>query len=254
MSSLHIATRSACDWRSRLGDPEKHWKRRASAMETAVSWEGAARSPSGLPQPIAALYEASELSGPKLLLAVAEHKVPLEGVGGDSQCDVWALVGTKAGVVSVAVEAKAKEAFGDKNESLAEWLKGGDSLRSGPNRLKRWEHVIANLPEREAGAYDAVPFQILQRCAAAVIEARRFRLNHAVFLVQSFGAPPESFEKYARFAAALGLPANRTRLEFSDVREIRLGIGWADCSVATDAQMAAALAGVSHTALNDGVK
>ena len=210
-------------------------------METAVSWEGAASTDSGLPKPILAMFQASELGRSKLLLAAAEHKVPLEGVGGDSQCDVWALVGTKAGVVSVAVEAKAKEEFGKKNKSLADWLKGGDSPRSGPNRLKRWQDVAANLPECGHGTYDAVPFQVLHRCASAVIEARRFGLSHAVFLVQSFDAPPESFEKYALFAAALRLPANRARLEFTAVGEVRLGIGWVECPFASDAEMAAVM-------------
>jgi hypothetical protein len=212
-------------------------------METAVSWENAAYSPSGLPQRIADVFEASELKRAKLLLAVAEHKVPLEGKGGDSQCDVWALVDSKAGIASVAVEAKAKEPFGANNESLAKWLQGGSSSGSKPNRAKRWEHVKANLPKPSAGTYDAVPFQILQRAAAAIIEARRFRLSRAVFLVQSFEAPQDSFEKYALFANALGLPAKPGALAFSDSGDIRLGIGWVECLFASDADMATALTG-----------
>ena len=109
MSHIHITTRSASDWRCQLGNPEKHWKRKASAMETAVSWEVVVEKASGLPKPIASLFIASILSNPKLLLAVSEHKVPLAGIGGASQCDVWALVMTNAGTVSMAVEAKAQE-------------------------------------------------------------------------------------------------------------------------------------------------
>jgi len=242
MNQIHIATRSASDWRSRLGDPEKHWKRKASAMETAVSWEGV-KSSSGLPKPIAAMFQAAKLNEPELLLAIAEHKVPLVGRGGDSQCDVWALVRTTQGTVSVSVEAKAQEDFGKNNETLEAWLKAGTSPASPANRSMRWLQVEENLPKTGDGAYQGVPFQILHRCAAAVIEARRFRLTHAVFLVQSFNAPPNSFEKYALFANALGLPANRNRLEFADAGEIRLGIGWVDCPFGTDAQMATALAG-----------
>ena len=241
MSRLHIATRGACDWRLRLGHPETHWKRRASAMEAAVMWENADHIPSRLPPAIAALFQASELGEVELLLAVAEHKVPLDGAGGDSQCDVWALVKAKADIVSVAVEAKAKEAFGKKNESLARWLKGGKSPRSAPNRVTRWAHIEKNLPERGGGAYDGVPFQILQRCAAAVIEARRFELSHAAFLVQAFSAPQESFGVFERFAAAVGFPAERNRLHFATVGEVQLGIGWVDCPFASDQEMAAAL-------------
>lgn len=223
-------------------------------METAVSWEGAKGTHSGLPKPIAAMFQAAELNEPELLLAIAEHKVPLKGTGGDSQCDVWALVKTTEGTVSVSVEAKANEDFGDNNQTLTAWLKGGKSPGSPVNRLMRWHHIEENLPKGGEEAYHRIPFQILHRCAAAVIEARRFRLKHALFLVQSFNAPPKSFEKYALFASALGLPANRNRLEFTGVGDIRLGIGWVDCPFGTDAQMAAALGGEVLTASNDGAK
>lgn len=212
-------------------------------METAVSWESATGTHSGLPTPIAAMFQAAEMNEPKLLLAIAEHKVPLKGTGGDSQCDVWALVRTTEGTVSVSVEAKANESFGENNETLGAWLKGGKSPGSAANRVMRWHHVEENLPKGGEEVYHCVPFQILHRCAAAVIEARRFRLKHAVFLVQSFDAPTKSFEKYALFASALGLSVNRNRLEFADVGDIRLGIGWVDCPFGTDSQMAAALAG-----------
>ena len=239
MSRLHIATRSTCDWRSRLGDPELHWKRRASAMETALSWAKADSSPAGLPEPIATLFHKSELGESKLLLAVAEHKVPLAGKGGDSQCDVWALVQCALGMVSLAVEAKAKETFGTSNELLAAWLESGGSNGSKANRELRWSHVQRNLPAGPSGAYDAVPFQILQRCAAAVIEARRFRLKHAAFVVQSFGAPDKSFLLFSEFRKAAGAPAARDVVSLVEVGDIRLGLGWADCQFATDAEIAA---------------
>ena len=151
-------------------------------METAVSWERAAHSHSGLPEAILSLFNGSKLGESELLLAVAEHKVPLRGTGGDSQCDVWALVKASVGMVSLAIEAKAAEPFGSGNENLAVWLKSGKSPGSEPNRMKRWEHIQENLPQTEADAYREVPYQILQRCAAAVIEARRFGLKNAAFM------------------------------------------------------------------------
>jgi hypothetical protein len=56
------------------------------------------------------------------MFAVAEHKVDLPGGIAASQCDVWAVVRTKAGMLSL-VEAKAKEKFGD--EILEKWLVAG---------------------------------------------------------------------------------------------------------------------------------
>ncbi|MBI2918963.1 MAG: hypothetical protein HYY01_13355 [Chloroflexi bacterium] len=241
MSKIHIATRGPCNWRERLGDPETHWKRKASAMETAVSWERAARSHAGLPEPILRLFKNSELGESELLLAVAEHKVPLRGTGGDSQCDVWALIKIAVGCVSLAVEAKAAEPFGSGNETLEAWMKSGESPGSEPNRKKRWGHIQENLPQAEAGAYRDVPYQILQRCAAAVIEARRFGLKHAAFVVQSFGSPAKSFDLFGGFCKAAKIPAERDRMNFVQVAEVRLGIGWADCSFASDAEMASVL-------------
>ena len=242
MRNIFIATRGAGDWRSRLGNPEEHWVRGKSAMETAVIWENAVEEASGLPVPIAEIISKSSLGAPKLLMAVAEHKVPLEGEGGASQCDVWALLGTDVGSVSLSVEAKARESFGKNNESLSTWLQGGTSKRSPENRRGRWEDIQRYLPQ---GDYDNVPYQILHRCAAGVIEADRFGLKNAVFLVQSFGAPDSSFEMYSLFMNALNLPAEKNKLYFSEVgiedRTIRLGVGWVDCPFASDSQMARCL-------------
>ena len=83
-----------------------------------------------------------------------------------------------------------------------------------------------------------MPYQVLHRCAAAVIEARRLRLPNAAFVVQSFGAPAESFEAFARFCQAVDLKAERSKMCVTQVREIRLGIGWAECPFASDAEIA----------------
>jgi len=214
-------------------------------METAVIWELAckeSKESSDLPKPISDIFNTSELQNPKLLLAVSEHKVPLKGKGGASQCDVWALIRTNVGTISLSVEAKADEPFGEGNKPLAKWLVSGDSEDSRMNRQKRWENIRENLP---IGSYDYVPYQILQRCAAGVIEANRFGLKNAVFLVQSFSAPDSSFEMYSLFMNALNLPAEKNKLYFSEVgiedRTIRLGVGWVDCPFASDSQMARCL-------------
>lgn len=103
----------------------------------------------------------------------------------------------------------------------------------------RWKHIREHLPEAASDAYSMVPYQLLHRCAAAVMEARRFRLSNAAFIVQSFGAPSESFTAFSRFCQAMNLNAERGQMQVATVGEIRLGIGWADCPFATDAEVAA---------------
>jgi hypothetical protein len=238
MNRLCVETRGICSWRERLAKPDSQWKRGFSAFETAVSWEKASCLPTGLPESFADLFRGSIFGEATLLLAVAEHKVPLDGGRADSQCDVWALLDTPSGGVSLSLEAKANETFGQGNESLRDWLVAGESERSRRSREDRWKHIAEHLPSVTADAYSLVPYQVLHRCAAAVIEARRFRMPSAAFIVQSFGARPESFEAFAGFCQAIDLEAERGKMCVSKVGEIRLGIGWADCPFATDAEIA----------------
>jgi hypothetical protein len=208
-------------------------------METAVSWEHAAHRPGGLPGPIAEVFRGSIFGEAALLLAIAEHKVRLDGGQADSQCDVWALLDTASAGVSLSVEAKANESFGQGNEPLEQWLIAGKSELSRQNRQTRWKHIGEHLLNAASDAYSMVPYQLLHRCAAAVIEARRFRLPTAAFIVQSFGAPSESFTAFSRFCQAVNLNSERGQMQVATVGEIRLGIGWADCPFATDAEVAA---------------
>jgi hypothetical protein len=239
MNRLCVETRGISNWRDRLAKPDSQWRRRFSAFETAVSWEKASCHVGGLPEPIAELFRGSVFGEATLLLAIAEHKVPLVGGLADSQCDVWAVLNTASGALSLAVEAKANEPFGKGNEPLEHWLVAGANAESEKNRSARWECVAKNLPTSSRGAFDKVPYQLLHRCAAAVIEARRFALPNAALVVQAFASPPESFSAFCLFCQALDLKAERGRMCVASVGEIRLGVGWADCPFATDAAIAA---------------
>lgn len=235
MSRLHIATRGMCNWRDRLASPDRQWKREFSAFETAVSWESAAkRKSSGLPKPIEQLLIANEYGDPALIFAVAEHKVDLPGGPAASQSDVWAVIRTSKGMLSLTVEAKAREAFGD--EILERWLVAGESERSIANRKERWYYIQSHLPRSDSLLQ--VRYQMLHRCAASVIEAKRLGLQHAAFIVQAFHTPDKSFQDYARFCEALKIPAKRGSIATSSVDDISLCIGWADCDLATDEQIA----------------
>lgn len=234
MSRLHIATRGIGSWRERLADPNTQWKRGYSAFETAVSWELASNSKSGLPVPIDGLFQENNYGEPVLMFAVAEHKVDLPGGNAASQSDVWAVLKTSAGMLSLTVEAKAREAFGD--ETLERWLVGGTE-NSMKNRSKRWEYVSSYLPD--SGSFLKVRYQLLHRCAASVIEAKRFGFEHAAFVVQAFKSPDSSFQEYKAFCEALNINAARGSMATTSVGGISLSVGWADCPLAKDDQIAA---------------
>jgi hypothetical protein len=240
MSQLVTHTRGLCNWRDRLASPDRQWKRKYSAFEAAVAWETASARPSGLPKPIEQVFQDNGICAPVLLLAVAEHKVDLPGGNAASQCDVWAIVKTVRGLLSLTVEAKAGEAFGD--EILEKWLGAGKTDLSIKNRKVRWEHVRANLPIGDSFLH--VRYQILHRCAAAIIEAKRWGCPNAAFIVQAFdkaelGKADTNFKAYEEFCAALKLPAVRAGLSTTAVDGISLSVGWVDCPMATDAEVAA---------------
>jgi len=235
MSRLHTATRGLCNWRERLASPDRQWKRGFSAFETAVSWELASTNKSGLPAPIDKLFRENNYDEPILIFAVAEHKVDLPGGTAASQSDVWAVVKTTAGMLSLTVEAKASEAFGD--EILERWLVAGKTEESISNRNKRWEYIRSHLPKSDF--LPQVRYQMLHRCAASVMEAKQFGFMKAVFVVQAFNTPANSFQDYAVFCQALQVPAARGRMATTSVEGISLSIGWADCPLATDAEVAA---------------
>ncbi len=235
MNRLNTATRGIGSWRERLADTDRQWKRGFSALETAVSWELASGGESGLPAPIDKLFRETSRGEPVLMFAVAEHKVDLPGGDAASQCDVWAVVNTLAGMLSLTVEAKANEAFGD--EVLEKWLMAGGTERSAHNRRIRWDYVRSHLPQSDA--FLQVRYQLLHRCAASVIEAKRLGFQHAAFVVQAFNTPAKSFQDYADFCQALKIPAVRGGMATTAVDGISLGVGWADCQLSTHEEVAA---------------
>src|SRR5262245_22972799 len=109
MKRLYVPSDGTCSWRTRLAEPSLHWKREASAMELATSWELAARTPRGLPEAVSRVLDMhSSTRNAHLLFAVPEHLVPLPGGSRASQTDLWAVLRNDDGWVSVAVEGKAR--------------------------------------------------------------------------------------------------------------------------------------------------
>jgi hypothetical protein len=235
LTRTHISTRGIGSWRERLADPDRQWKRGFSAFETAVSWEIASKSKSGIPEPIEKLFVKGIFGDPLVVFAVAEHKVDLPGGNAASQCDVWAVLKTKAGMLSLTVEAKASEPFGD--EILEKWLVAGKSKESTSNREKRFEYIRAHLPQ--SPSFMQVRYQILHRCAASVIEAKRLGFQQATFVVQAFNTPVQSFYDYKAFCDALGIPAARGEMATTAIDGISLSVGWADCPLSTSEEVAA---------------
>ncbi|MDT0499258.1 hypothetical protein RM530_18105 [Algiphilus sp. W345] len=113
--NILVPTRGPDDWKSLLGDPEKHWVRGRSARAMAHTWEAS----DGFPTEIrAALESDGGFQGIVPLLICPEWKVPLPGGRRASQNDAWVLTRDGRGVVSLAIEGKVDKPF---DHPLGEW-------------------------------------------------------------------------------------------------------------------------------------
>lgn len=240
---LFVPTLGPSDWRRLLADPDTQWREQKSAYESAVAWEAARSDPRGLPRAVAALFDSHpEFQGASLLLGIPEHQVVLPGGGHASQTDFWALLDTPSGVASLAVEAKAGESF---DKPVRDWLKEAPRADGRPRRASgkpaRLDFLCQVLGVSTEQAQDC-RYQLMHRPVAAILEAKRFRLNRAVFLVHAFGANADSFADYQHWASCLGVAIRGPGLARLGTRaEVDVWIGWLDVPPASDATVRAAV-------------
>lgn len=212
MQRIFRPTKGLADWKAGLADPEKHWRAGFSAMATAQRWEAAGGA---LPPEIACLLGDT----PELLLAIPEHKVPLPGGQRDSQCDVFALVRQGSKTISLAVEAKVAEPFGD---TVGTWCENAsEGKRQRLCAICDWLGLPFPSPE-------TLRYQLLHRTGAAIAEARRFGLTNAAMIVQSFSPEAKWLGDFQEFATALGIDAGHNFAGSALLPNgITLTIGWA---------------------------
>ena len=216
------------DWRARLADPLLHWKRKKSAWELAVSWESCRETISGLPPEIDnALNKHPLFSSSRLLLAIPEHKVTLDDDRRPSQNDLWVLLATSIGLVSVTIEGKAGEEF---DKTIDEWLK-----KESEGKRERLAFLTSTLGlENTPGGH--IRYQLLHRTASALIEAKRWGLQTALMLVQSFSESNSSWSDYTNFLQILGITPERGLVVGPrNVEGVNLFTAWIDSPCASDA-------------------
>lgn len=236
MNRLFIPTLGPTDWRRLLADPGKQWRETKSAWEAAVSWEGARATPRGLPSEVADLFDLyPEFQGASLLFGVPEHQVVLDGGGHASQTDFWALLSTPVGVVSVSVEAKAGESF---DQTVRKWIANPPKGSGKPRRLKQ---LCSILQLTEEQSHDC-RYQLLHRSVSAILEAQRFQLSTALFLVQAFGDNTSSFDDYCVWAKLLGVSPVENSIHNVGLRSgVTLWIGWLSVMPANERRVRSAV-------------
>jgi hypothetical protein len=148
-----------------LAKPETQWKAGYSAYELAHCWEAA----NGFPPTVEAALESAPsgvFSHLELLLGLPEHKVSLPGGDRPSQNDLWVLARNRPGeLVSIAVEGKVAESFGD---LIPVWREKDGGPSDG--KLERLSFLCSALG-LGGDDFAHIRYQLLRRTASSLIEA-----------------------------------------------------------------------------------
>lgn len=187
-------------------------------MALARSWQEAKDFPGSVKR----VFSSSEISlfeDIKLLLAFPEYKVNLEGGNRPSQNDIFVLARGKGELISIMVEGKVSESFGD---HVGKWR-----ANSSQGKRCRLDFLLKTLALGKNVPIDSIAYQLLHRTASAVIEARNFECGNALMLVHSFSQSNEHFEDYSQFLALFDLEAKPDSLVFAkNIDGINLYFCW----------------------------
>ena len=126
----------------------------------------------------------------KMLIAFPEYKVSLPGGRRASQSDVFVLAKGDGKLISIAVEGKALEGFG---QTVSEWSKD-----KSPGKEKRYDYLLDLLMINTQNISE-IKYQLLHRTASAIIEAQKFNAQAALMLVHAFSDDPQAYSDYQQF-------------------------------------------------------
>jgi len=164
----------------------------------------------------------------EMLLGIPEHTTDLPGRGRPSFTDLFVLANSRDGLITMAVEGKVSEPFG---EIVDKWLHRDAHIANRQARLNGLCKIL------QLNVIDALNlrYQLLHRTAAALIEAERFSASTAVMLVHSFSSDSAWLDDYKKFAEALGVTAESGEFVDAGMRSgRRLLLGWLTSSVPSD--------------------
>lgn len=123
------------------------------------------------------------------------------------------------GLITIAVEGKVGESF---DLPVSEWLVNAKD----ENRTKRLDW-LARLLGLEADRLGEIPYQLLHRAAAPIIEAKRLNAEDAVLLVHSFSKEKAHLGGYQEFVRLLGAAGETDIVESVGARHgVQLHVCW----------------------------
>jgi len=221
MSKFFIPSNTPEDWKSLLADPVKHWKTGYSAKALAYSWQEA----DDFPRSVKRVFKNSGIElfrDIEMLIALPEYKVPLPGGRRASQNDIFVLAKGNGQLISIVVEGKVDESFG---EVIGDW-----KLKDGGGKKVRLK-FLCDVLQLDVNKIDHIRYQLLHRTASVVIEAKKFNAQNALMLVHAFKKTKEhydqSFRDYGQFLELFDAEGKPDSIALGKkIDSINLYFGW----------------------------
>jgi len=221
MSRFFIPINNPEDWKPLLAEPDKHWKTGYSAKALAYSWQEA----DDFPADVKMVFKNSGIElfqDVEMLLAFPEYKVPLPGGKRASQNDIFILAKGNGQLISITVEGKVDESFG---ELISKWR-----LKDEGGKKERLIFLCGQLT-LDSSAVDHIHYQLLHRTASAVIKAKEFNAPNALMVVHAFEKTKEkyneSFQAYCQFLSLFDKRGEEDSIVFiRTLDSVDLYCGW----------------------------
>jgi hypothetical protein len=217
MSKFYIPANSPEDWKHLLAEPEKQWKSGYSAKSLAYCWQES----DDFPKSVKMMFTNSNIplfQNIELIVAFPEYKVVLPGGRRASQNDIFCLGKAADSLVSIMVEGKISESFG---EIIKDW-----KSEYTPGKQARLGY-LCELLGIDAKKMDTIRYQLVHRTASAVMESKKFNAQNALMLVHSFSQNNDGFDDYCQFLALFGVIGKINDLVFAkNINGIGLYFSW----------------------------
>ncbi|WP_316571439.1 DUF6946 family protein [Neobacillus sp. YIM B06451] len=219
MGKYYVPTKGVESWSELLPNRDTQWKEGCSAYELAHCWEEA----ENLPSCVERVFKSSNiplLQDVEVLYGFPEYKVSLPGRGKISHNDLYLLARANNELLTIMVEGKVSEPFGDK--VVATWK--GDTPSDGKTKRLAYLLELLNLKEEDT---QKIRYQLLHRTASAIVEAKKINANNALMLVHSFCEEGKWFDDYASFVKLFNLEPSRNAVVGPvAVNGVNLYFGW----------------------------
>jgi hypothetical protein len=217
MSKFMIPAENPEQWKQLLAEPDKQWKTGYSAKSLAYCWQEA----NGFPYEVKKAFRSSGINlfnNAEIVVAFPEYKVPLPGGRRASQSDIFILAKGNEQLISIMVEGKVNEPFG---ETVIEW-----KAKEGKGRKPRLRY-LCDLLGLNNDEVDSIRYQLLHRTASALIEAKKLNAPNALMLVHSFSKDNMWFDDYCKFLALFGVKGVVGSLVLGkNIDDVDLYFGW----------------------------